>query len=465
MSSTKKKMDYQVDLLSIHKKNPHRYPFLLESVINDAINNRYDILFAFPQETLELTQLQKLKSDLDIDLSKPFLQALNDWYNEESIEEIELSHLPFRGGWFLYLAYELAQEIEPVLDLPLDQPSCLPIAYACRVPAAIIVDKQKRETWCIAEEGYSDYLDMLLDDIPKNSEVEDLDALLLKYEITEENPDVYLKAVNKIKKYIIEGDVFQVNLSRLWKIHLQKELSAAQLYTRLRKSNPAPFSALCCINESAIISSSPERLCSVKNNIVETRPIAGTRPRYRNSDGQFDLEADKQLQDELIAHPKERAEHVMLIDLERNDLGRIAVPGSVEVNELMVLESYEHVHHIVSNVRAELKSGVLPGDIIAATFPGGTITGCPKIRCMEIIAELEKAPREAYTGSLGYLNRNGDMDLNILIRTIVQSGKELHIRAGAGIVADSDADKELMETRVKAKGMLNAVKHSEQLHR
>ena len=144
----------------------------------------------------------------------------------------------------------------------------------------------------------------------------------------------------------------------------------------------------------------------------------------------------------------------MLIDLERNDLGRVCVPGTVEVNELMVLESYAHVHHIVSNVRGELRGDVLPGQAIAAVFPGGTITGCPKVRCMEILAELEQQPRGAYTGSLGYINRNGDMDLNILIRTMVRQGDTLTLRAGGGIVDDSDAHKELEETRAKAKGML-----------
>jgi anthranilate synthase component 1 len=160
---------------------------------------------------------------------------------------------------------------------------------------------------------------------------------------------------------------------------------------------------------------------------------------------------------ELSTHPKERAEHVMLIDLERNDLGRVCVPGTVEVNELMVVESYTHVHHIVSNVRGRLRSGVTPGQVIAATFPGGTITGCPKVRCMEIIAALEQAPRGAYTGALGYLDRNGDLDLNILIRTFTMANGEISLRAGAGIVADSVAEKELDETRAKARGLLRAL--------
>jgi anthranilate synthase component 1 len=158
-----------------------------------------------------------------------------------------------------------------------------------------------------------------------------------------------------------------------------------------------------------------------------------------------------------MAHPKERAEHVMLIDLERNDLGRLCVPGSIEVNEFMVLESYAHVHHIVSNVRGQLRDDITPGAVLRAVFPGGTITGCPKVRCMEIIAELEQAPRGAYTGSMGYLNRDGSMDMNILIRTMVSHGDRLVLRAGAGIVADSEPAAELEETRAKARGLLRSL--------
>jgi len=157
---------------------------------------------------------------------------------------------------------------------------------------------------------------------------------------------------------------------------------------------------------------------------------------------------------ELTTHPKERAEHVMLIDLERNDLGRVCVPGSVKVDELMVVESYAHVHHIVSNVRGRAREGVTPGQVIAATFPGGTITGCPKVRCMEIIGDIEREPRGAYTGAIGYLDDNGDMDLNILIRTLMVEGPQVSLRAGAGIVTDSVPDKELDETRAKARGLL-----------
>ncbi len=199
------------------------------------------------------------------------------------------------------------------------------------------------------------------------------------------------------------------------------------------------------------MSSSPERLVRVSGERVETRPIAGTRPRAETA------EDDRWLAERLLGHPKEQAEHIMLIDLERNDLGRICRPGTIAVDELMVLESYRHVHHIVSNVTGRLRPGVGPAGIIAAVFPGGTITGCPKVRCMEIIAELERGPRGAYTGSMGYLNRDGGMDLNILIRTIERRGSELVTRAGAGIVADSIPERELGETRDKARGPLMAM--------
>lgn len=200
-----------------------------------------------------------------------------------------------------------------------------------------------------------------------------------------------------------------------------------------------------------MLSSSPERLVNIEGCRIQTRPIAGTRPR-----GSDDRQ-DRALSDELLESVKERAEHIMLIDLERNDLGRVCEAGSVEVNELMVLETYAHVHHIVSNVRGKLMPGASPVDAIKAVFPGGTITGCPKVRCMEIIAELETKGRGYYTGSMGYLGRDGRMDLNILIRSMLVQGKHFSFRTGGGIVADSVAEHEVRETQDKARGMLLAI--------
>jgi anthranilate synthase component 1 len=225
------------------------------------------------------------------------------------------------------------------------------------------------------------------------------------------------------------------------------------LYERLRTQNPAPFAALAQFQGWYLLSSSPERLVRVAGRHVETRPIAGTRPRSRSA------EADSEELAALIAHPKERAEHIMLVDLERNDLGRICRAGTVRADELMRTESYAHVHHIVSNVCGELNDGLSPIDVLRAVFPGGSITGCPKFRCMQIIAALERSARGAYTGALGYINRDGAMDFNILIRTITMDAQALEFRAGAGIVADSDRQLELQETRAKARGMIAALQH------
>jgi anthranilate synthase component 1 len=220
---------------------------------------------------------------------------------------------------------------------------------------------------------------------------------------------------------------------------------------RLRESNPAPFAGLLRWGESAIISSSPERLLQLGDGEAQTRPIAGTRARGG------DDAADQLQRQHLIGNLKERAEHVMLIDLERNDLGRICEPGSVAVTELMTLETYAHVHHIVSNVRGRLRAGVGPGAALRAVFPGGTITGCPKVRAIEIIAELEKTGRGPYTGSMGYLSRDGRLDSNILIRSLVWAPGRVSLRCGAGIVVDSQPQAELDETRAKARGLLLAL--------
>ncbi len=266
----------------------------------------------------------------------------------------------------------------------------------------------------------------------------------------EQDAAIFGQAVRRAQDYIANGDIYQANLSRGWRVQLAERAAPGELYESLRRANPAPFAVYASLPDVTVLSSSPERLVRVTGPCVETRPIAGTRAR-RGTAG-----SDATERQELLANAKERAEHVMLIDLERNDLGRICRPGSVEVNEFMVTESYPHLHHIVSNVRGLLRAGVTPGAILRAVFPGGTITGCPKYRCMQIIGELEGEPRGAYTGSIGYLNLDGDMDFNILIRTATLAGTELRFRAGAGIVADSHWQRELAETRTKAQGMLRA---------
>lgn len=437
-------------LLALHAAAPARYPFLLQSVASGGRNARYDILFAFPQGHLELQANGRLDANNVPDaISQDFLTQFDAWWRVEQQSQAT-SDLPFRGGWFLYLGYELAGQIEPRLHLPPARAS-LPIARAVRIPAAVIFDHQRGITSLIAEPRHAALLDEMTADLEAAGAAPDVQPRIRISSLVEDAPQRYLDAVERVRRYIVEGDVFQVNLSRAWRTALSCAADAPAVFRCLCHANPAPFAGLAQFAGAAVISSSPERLVRVADGVVETRPIAGTRPRHHET------ARDRAVSAELLAHPKERAEHVMLIDLERNDLGRISVPGSVVVDELMVVESHAHVHHIVSNVRGRLRAGITPGEVIRAVFPGGTITGCPKVRCMEIIAELEQEGRGPYTGSMGYVNRDGDMDLNILIRTMALDRDCLELRAGAGIVADSEPDRELEETRAKARGLLLAL--------
>lgn len=437
-----------VDLAGLHRLSPNRYPFLLQSTAARPPLGRYDILFAFPGEALVRRGNGELHGPYS-DRAGGFLAALDRWWSSEK-RTGPVPDLPFLGGWFVYLGYELAAEIEPVLDLPADP--VLPAAFAVRCPAAIVHDHVEGQTRFVAEAGAAIDFDRVLGDIRAcAARSDDRPRRGTNAMTREEDDERFLDAVRRAKDYIAAGHIYQVNLSRGWTTRIADERDATALYAALSSANPAPFAGLARWRDAAIISSSPERLLQIRNGIASTRPIAGTRPRASDRDD------DDRLSVELFANPKERAEHVMLIDLERNDLGRVCVAGTVEVDEMMALESYAHVHHIVSNVKGRLRADVAPGDAIRAVFPGGTITGCPKVRCMEIIDELEGVARGAYTGSFGYLNRDGSLDLNILIRTMVLQDRTLNLRAGAGIVADSEPQAELAETRAKAEGMLRSL--------
>jgi len=429
----------------LHREFPARYPFLLQSTSRSGARDRFDILFAAPGESLVLERPGELRG-FGSRGHERFLDALDAWWLSER-RAAPGAGTPFWGGWFLFLGYELAGEIEPGIALH-DDP-ILPAAFAVRCSAAVVYDHSAGIAWLVRETPECIDIAQVRADICALS----TDATRPEkgtVRVDEEDPGLFLDAVERARDYIGRGDIYQANLSREWRADVPAALAPDVIYEALCATNPAPFAGMARWGETEIISSSPERLLSIRDGEASTRPIAGTRPR--SADGA----EDTNLSAELFAHPKERAEHVMLIDLERNDLGRICEPGSVQVDEMMVLESYAHVHHIVSNVRGRLRSAVTPGAAIAAVFPGGTITGCPKVRCMEIISELENGPRGAYTGSFGYLNVDGSLDLNILIRTIVKRGSRVMFRAGAGIVADSNADAELEETRAKAEGMLRA---------
>ena len=445
-----KKINYFGDILGILRLNPNRYPYLLQSSAKGNILCRYDILFSFPQKQIILNY-EDIKK-------KNFLMELDyEWNKDKKKFKKDENIFPFLGGWFIYLGYELVSQIENRV-ISHEHRYDFPVAFATRVPAAIIKDNFNNETFIICEKKYKRLIKKIENDLEillkkkkfllKEKKIKNK---ILTNSLNEEPAKNHIKNINKILKYIQAGDVFQVNLSREWYGKINKKYSASDIFSKLKNTNPSPFSGLVNYKNKAIISSSPERLIMVKNGYIETRPIAGTRSR--GGSGIYDVAMSK----DLLNNKKERAEHIMLVDLERNDLSKITNKGSVKVNELMIVESYAHVHHIVSNVIGKVRKDATPGKIIEAVFPGGTITGCPKVRCMEILSEIEKTGRGPYTGSIGYINNDGSMDLNILIRTIVKDENNVSIRAGGGIVADSIPKRELEEARAKAKGMINAL--------
>ena len=447
-------LEHAPELLDLSETFPNQFPYLLESSARGALGSHSLLLFA-GDEVLVLDPEDGLTGPGQ---GNSFFERLESWYQREQTGTAEIGRdrgplIPFVGGWFVYLGYEMAGEVESSLALPPNRTG-MPDAIAHRCHGAIIVfhdpeDPARDRTLAVAESAtVLALIKSRIDQTPvrANSNVSgELGRL------GEEDPERYKESVERIHEYLLAGDVFQVNISRSWTGSFEMPIDVVALYRSLSYSNPAPFAGMLRWRDSVMLSSSPERLVQIKNGEIQTRPIAGTRPRGDN------VERDRALSNELIGDSKERAEHIMLIDLERNDLGRVCKPGTVEVDELMVVESYAHVHHIVSNVRGELLPNASPVDAIRAVFPGGTITGCPKVRCMEIIAELEQEGRGFYTGSMGYLGRDGSMDLNILIRSMLVQGMGFTFRTGGGIVADSVAEQEVRETRDKARGMLMAV--------
>jgi anthranilate synthase component 1 len=437
-----------LDLLDLQRLAPQRYPLLLESSAAGTAQGRWDLLLAATGETLTLHPDGVTRREDNTAIDGDFLDALDRAWRGVHVARDE-PRWPFHGGWALFLSYELAAQVEPVLRLPAAQ-GALPVALAMRCPAAVLRDRATGECMVVCEPEHAASLGRIGEDVDETRRLAPLADWIAPVAVEEDLPARFTDGVRRVLEYLAAGDVFQANISRNWRARFAHAPMPSSLFARLRRHNPAPFAGLFAGNGWAVVSASPERLVSVRGDLVETRPIAGTRPRFAGDDDAARIR-------DLVGNPKERAEHVMLIDLERNDLGRMCEAGSVEVDELMTVESYAHVHHIVSNVRGRLRVGTTPGEVIRAVFPGGTITGCPKVRCMEIIAELEGVGRGAYTGAFGWLGRDGDMDLNILIRSAELEGDVLRFRTGAGIVADSDPSRELDETRAKARGMLRAL--------
>jgi anthranilate/para-aminobenzoate synthase component I len=383
---------------------------------------------------------------------------------------------PFQGGAIGLFSYDFARYIEKLPEHAIDDLS-LPDAHFLFFDTVFAFDRPARRAWIICAPGalstglgYRDIQDIDWPAAYDEAEAKILKRVSMTAMVTPERGPVdavipplrissirhemakekYMVIVEKAKEYIAAGDIFQANLSQ----RISAEIGAAdpwRIYEVLRGVNPSPFAAYADFGDYQIASSSPERLVEMREGIIETRPIAGTRPRGK------DGTEDTLMRSELLLNDKERAEHIMLIDLERNDIGRVSRYGSVLVDELMITEDYSHVIHIVSNVRGLVNDGMTCLDVVRATFPGGTITGVPKVRCMEIIEELEPVRRGPYTGSFGYIGFSGSMDLNIIIRTFVIKDGRAYIQVGAGIVADSDPEREYYETLTKAEALVKTL--------
>ncbi len=372
---------------------------------------------------------------------------------------------PFVGGGVGYLSYDLCHFWENLPSKAKDDLG-LPELYIAFYDKVLIIDHLEKRTLISAVSSFSkrdnSTIKERIEEIRRLEQKNDAvkgekvavkpGELILESNFTKQE---YLQAVRKAKNYIREGDIFQVNLSQ--RFHSRLFVSPYRLYQSLREINPAPFAAYLNFNEIKILSSSPERFLRVRGRKIQTRPIKGTRPRGRNE------EEDKKLGKELLASEKDRAELVMIVDLERNDLGRVCRYGSVKVEELVKLEAYPTVFHTASTIRGTLAPGKDRIDLLQTTFPGGSITGAPKIRAMEIIDELEPTKRSVYTGSLGYFGFNESMDLNIVIRTFLAKNGDLYFQVGGGIVADSDPEKEFQETLDKAKALISSLYNQQKI--
>ena len=395
------------------------------------------------------------------------------------LEIYKLDHspapVPFLGGAVGYFSYDLCQFIERLPSTAIDDLK-LPESYFAFYDTVVAFDHLEMKAYLIAT-GFPETEErqrlrrarMRLEEmkawlyaaslskevsLPQSEKlgegdfqtIQENERVLLKSNFT---PEEYIKAVDRVRKYIAAGDVFQVNLSQRFEADLK--IPPYELYKRLRMVNPAPFASYLNFQGVTIVSASPERFLKVEGDLVETRPIKGTRPRGK------DPVEDGRLAQELTHSTKDRAENVMIVDLERNDLGRVCRYGTVNVTELAILETFPTVFHLTSTVVGRLRRGKSNIDLLKATFPGGSITGAPKVRAMEIIDELEPTKRSVYTGSIGYLSFNEDMDVNIVIRTFLIKEGKAYFQVGGGIIYDSDPEAEYMETLDKAKALIQAL--------
>ncbi len=451
-----------IELFELIKDRPHS--FFLDSGMDAQRLGRYSFLGSEPflvmrsrgsEITLIRGQEHKVQHGNPFDTIGKLLEVYKLEYCPVPV--------PFVGGAVGYFGYDLCHFIERLPSTAIDD-FYLPECYLAFYDAIFVFDHLEGRAYLVTtgfpelDEGrrlqrarmrleelktwfYSNPPAIVFSRSPaQNKEI----TLMSNF-----TPKEYIKAVNKVREYIAAGDVFQVNLSQRFQADL--EIPPYELHKILRRVNPAPFASYLNFDGVAIVSASPERFLKVQGDLVETRPVKGTRPRGKDSG------EDQSLAQELTHSSKDRAENVMIVDLERNDLGRVCRYGTIKVTELAILETFPTVFHLTSTIVGRLRRGKSDIDLLKATFPGGSITGAPKVRAMEIIDELEPTKRSVYTGSIGYLSFNGDLDINIVIRTFIVKEGRAYFQVGGGIIYDSDSEAEYKETLDKAKALIQAL--------
>ncbi len=402
---------------------------------------RYDIVTAAPQRTLLLDNVTPIEDTFEM---------LRDLLGKRVAP---IADVPFTGGALGYWSYDLARRTMDLPETAKDREHLPGLAIGI-YDWALVLDHKLRKARIVSQRrfpGTAELLSLVLHRLQGKAAVPP-DTFRVRGKITSSfTPDSYAAAFQKVQDYLKSGDCYQINLSQRFSARADGNPFGA--YVRLRGLNPAPYSAYLKLPHVHIMCNSPERFISVADMKVETRPIKGTRRRSS------DLLQDRSLAAELLNHPKDRAENLMIVDLLRNDLGKNCMPGSVRAPKLFDVESFANVHHLVSTVEGHLAEGCDALDVLRGCFPGGSVTGAPKLRAMQIIEQLEPVRRGVYCGAIGYLGFDGNMDTNIAIRTMVYSNDEIRCWAGGGIVADSDEKAEYQETFDKASAMLELLMH------
>lgn len=453
-----KELDTKLDgfeLYSVFKED--EYSFFLDSGMDHEklgefsfIGSKPFLVFKSKDENIEISRdgkTEKFKGN-------PFDKI------QEILSEYKMDYktdIPFIGGAVGYLSYDLCHHIENLPRTAIDDVD-VPDMYFGLYDGVVCIDHRgESDQVFVASLGVVDKEETVVSKLIEKIELAEKEGIKIDLPKTTKKKefrsnftrDEFVDSVRKVQDYIRSGDIYQANLTQRYSCDLEE--TPYELYGKLREINPAPFATFMDFGEGHIVSSSPERFIRVRDKIIEARPIKGTKPRGKTP------EEDKINREALINSEKDKAELLIIVDLERNDLGKVAKTGSVEVTELFHLEEYPTVYHLVSTVVAEVRDDCDAVDCIRATFPGGSITGAPKIRSMEVIDELEPTQRNIYTGSIGYIGFNGDLDLNIVIRTVVCKDDKAYFQVGGGMTWDSNAEDEYQETLDKAKALMDAL--------